>query len=105
MQRLLDEKPTANLRVIVVWEPVIFTDIAQPTNFALSLVTDGRAAQFWDHERALSHALGGDDDAIVWDYIAVYPAGARWIDEPPPPNFTGGTVLDVIDDVARAIAP
>jgi len=105
VQRLLDEKPQADLRVIVVWEPVIFTDITQPTRFALSLVKDGRAAQFWDHDHALSHAMGGDDDEVVWDYIAIYAAGVRWLEQPPSPRFAGGTVISVIDEAREALEP
>ena len=108
VQRLLARNPSVPLRVLVVWEPVIFSDIAPPTNFALARITDSRAVQFWDHGLTLSRAIRGgasdDDGVIVWDYVAVFPAGARWEAAPPDPLFSGGTVVDVIDEVERVVA-
>ena len=105
MQKVLEENPGARLRVIVVWEPVLLTDIAPPTTHALSRLSDARAAQLWDRGRALSRAMGGTDDDVLWDYVAIYPAGAKWDDAPPVSVFDGGPVVDVIDDVRRWLAP
>ena len=58
VQRLIGHDPAAKVRVLVVWEPVIFTDIAPPTNFALSRISDARAAQFWDAGHAMSRVMG-----------------------------------------------
>jgi hypothetical protein len=67
------------MRVFVIWEPVLFTDWGRPTGGALALIRDRRVAQFWDHDRVLSHALGEKDDhTIVWDWAGIYPAGSDW---------------------------
>src|SRR5262245_33195555 len=96
--------PQARVRVLVVWEPVLLTDVAPPTSHALNRVLDARAAQFWDAGRPLSRALGGTDDEIVWDRVAVYPAGSRWDESPPTGDFEASPVVDVIDEVRRPIS-
>ena len=102
MQQVLEEIPNAKIRILVVWEPVIFSDVAPPTTHALTRVSDSRAAQLWDRDRALSDAMGAGDD-VLWDYVAVYPPGARWGDTPPEPVFDGVPVVDAIDGVRRAL--
>lgn len=102
--------------MLVVWEPVIMSDIAPPTTRTLARIADPRAVQFWDNERLISQEIlrassvapdgagmgsGSDDGEIVWDYVAIHPAGGTWEDVPPAPEFEGGTVLDVIDEVRR----
>ena len=103
VQRLLEQHAAIPLRVLVVWEPVIFSDIAPPTNFALSRITDTRAAQFWDHDLALSRAMGGRDDEILWDFVALYTAAARWEGAPPEPVVSGGPVVHAIEEVGSAL--
>ena len=92
------------MTLLIVWEPVLLTDMAPPTSHALSRVVDRRAAQLWDPARTLSHEMRGGDDEVVWDFLAIYPPGARWEDRPPVSLFEGGPVVDVIDDVQRLLA-
>jgi hypothetical protein len=107
----MEETPLA---LLVVWEPVILTDVAPPTTGVLAKISDPRAIQYWDGSRALSGFLlrtardewraflEGEkvaEDSIVWDYVFVFPADSTWDDSLAPPDLAGGPVVAVIDDV------
>jgi hypothetical protein len=93
-----------DVRVFVVWEPVLPTDFAAPSTAALARIPDLRAAQYWDRERVLSHQLGEHNRrSVVWDYIAVYAPGARWGDAPPKPIYSDRPVRYVIGGARDAI--
>lgn len=84
----------ATVKVFVVWEPVLATDFTAPSTATLARVSDLRAAQFWDHERLLSHLLGEHDrSTVVWDYIAVFAPGTTWKDTPPTPIYSDRPVV------------
>lgn len=98
----LTEKPA---RIFVVWEPVLFTDWASPSTSTLGRISKGQVAQFWDKGRLVSHSMGEHDHrSIVWDHIAVYPAGAVWEDGPPQPLYSGGPVVRVLDEARAGVA-
>ena len=84
-----------SVRVFVVWEPVLITDWHAPGARAVGRVPDARVAQFWDPRRSLSQAIRRG--RVVWDYVAVFPAGERWGDAFPAPRFSGAPVVRVID--------
>ena len=42
--------------------------------------------------------------SVVWDYIAVYPAGSIWEESPPPALYHGSPVVRAIDAARAAIA-
>ena len=100
----MSEIPQARLQVIVVWEPVLWTDLAPPTTYALRRISDPRTAQFWDPSRLLSSRMAEARDDVVWDYVAIHPAGALWGSSPPPAEFDGAPVVEVIDEVRRRLA-
>ena len=102
--RLLKEIDNKDVRVFVVWEPVLATDLAAPSTAALARVPDLRVVQYWDRRRALSHLMGEHNRAsVVWDYIAVYAPGALWQDAPPKPVYSDHPVRDVIGGAKEAI--
>jgi hypothetical protein len=84
-----------SVRVFVVWEPVLITDWHAPGARAVGRVPDARVAQFWDPRRSLSQEIRRG--RVVWDYVAVFPAGERWGDAFPAPRFSGAPVVRVID--------
>ena len=45
-----------------------------------------------------------DRGSVVWDYVAVYPAGASWDKSPPQALYSGGPVVRVIDETRTALA-
>jgi len=101
---LLKEFGGKNIRVLVVWEPVLPTDWGAPSTAALKRLSDPRAVQFWDEGRLLSRAMGEHDkDSIVWDQILVYAADAVWDRIPPKPLWDGGPVLEVIEPARAAL--
>ena len=94
------------MRAFIVWEPVLPTDWAPPSTTALRRIPDGRAAQFWDKERLISHSMGEHDRrSVVWDYIAVYPRGAIWEEtRPPRALYHGGPVVRAAKPASAAVA-
>lgn len=44
-----------------------------------------------------------DHDSIVWDIAAVYQRGRLWEQAPPEPSYSGGAVIDVIEETKAAI--
>ncbi len=93
MADVLRQHPSRNLRVFVVWEPVLDTDWGTPAQALTGNLADARAAHFWDRHRRLSALYGGVPglDAlatlekvgfrmkdVVWDTALLYPPGVRW---------------------------
>lgn len=104
MERILGEFAGKQVRVFVIWEPVLMTDWSSPSTAALRRVSDLRAVQFWDKSRLISRAMGErDGHGIVWDHIAIYTAGEVWADAPPRPIYDGGPVVRVIEPARAAL--
>ncbi len=98
------EVATKPVRIFVVWEPVLCTDWSSPSTATLGRISNMRAAQFWDKKRLVSHSMGERDrGSVVWDYIAVYSAGAAWEERPPQPLFDGGPVVRVLHEARAAL--
>ena len=118
LQDMLDGLEGKGLRLLVVWEPVIFTDLAPPTTGVLARIADARAVQYWDRSRLLSSFLvkssppgppdgtheALEEDSIVWDHVMIFPPGARWSEGLPTPDYAGGPVIAVIDEVRRRLS-
>lgn len=119
VQELLEEMPDADLQVLVVWEPVLWSDLAPPLTAVLSQMPDARVIQYWDPHRTLSEDIvravrGGETelpcvdsvaaDTIVWDVVATFPPGARWDAHPPAPTFCGYPVVYEIDQLRTHLA-
>jgi hypothetical protein len=117
--QLLDDFAGEPLAVLVVWEPVVFTDIAPPTSAVLALIDDPRAAQYWDRDRVLSaevlravradpSAYGLDEppaeDTIVWDVVAVFGDEPGGRDGFPVPSYFGNPVVRVVGETRAALA-
>ena len=103
-QKLLEEQHGNNVRVFVIWEPVLPSDLFAPSTSTLHRISDPRASQYWDKPRLVSHLMGETDhDSIVWDIVAVYEPGKLWDHKPPEPAYSGGAVVEVIDDTRTAI--
>lgn len=93
--------------MFVVWEPVIPTDWSPPSTLVLERIPDPRVRQYWDAKRTLSRLMGedpGNRKTIVWDYVALYPPGARWTDKPPQPSYSGRPVVEVAAALEQALA-
>jgi len=104
IEKLLDEHAGSEIRVLVVWEPVLPTDIRAPSTWTLGRIPDARVIQDWDKDRLLSQAMGEHDRrSLVWDYIGIYEPGTMWETGPPKPVFEGRPVVRVIGDARKAL--
>jgi hypothetical protein len=105
--------PNAKVKVFVIWEPIVFSDLTLPADSVLQRVTDARAAQYYDSDHLVSKALQAQmlahgvtgreylvKDKFVWDTIAVYAPGARWENGGSKPDFVGAPVAYVSDRLA-----
>jgi len=103
-QKLLDEQRDQDIKVFVIWEPVLPTDLASPSTRTLARISDPKASQYWDKERLISRSLGEtDNNSIVWDYVAVHQPGKLWDKAPPEPIYSSVPVVEVIDETREAI--
>jgi hypothetical protein len=104
MGQLLREINSQDVRVFVVWEPVLPTDFVAPSTAALARIPDARVAQYWDRKRALSHLLGERNrSTVVWDHIAVYPPRTLWQDTLPKPIYSDNPVRDGMSGAKESI--
>jgi hypothetical protein len=104
LEALLESQPDSHLRVFVIWEPVLATDLSAPSTIALRRIHDSRVKQYWDQNRVLSHAMGEHDrPSVVWDYVAVYKPAQIWTAAPPQPEFTGRPVVRFIEGTRTAL--
>ena len=101
-EQLLREINSLDVRVFVIWEPVLPTDLAAPSTMTLERIADTRASQYWDKEHLVSKSIG-ETDGVVWDYVAVYPQGKLWEKGPPEPIYSHAPVVRAIDETREAI--
>ena len=104
--QILQRYRDANLRVYVVWLPVMPLD----ARFDVAdLLVDPRTTHYWDNEQQVSHALGaayyGSPGQLVWDAFFVFGPDARWNDGPPHPLETGGPVVEHMPTLRSVLSP
>jgi hypothetical protein len=112
----LRRHPDLPVRVFVVWQPMLPTDWAPPTTFAMNRIPDRRAQQYWDPNHVVAKKLAADRRApqpaedccersgVLWDLVAVYPRGPLWEGRMPVATVFNGPVVDVAPDVESALA-
>jgi hypothetical protein len=100
-QKLLEEQREETIRVFVIWEPVLPTDLAAPSTMTLKRINDPRASQYYDKDHLVSKSIGEGD--LVWDYVAVYPEGKLWEKGPPEPIYSHAPVVRAIDETRDVI--
>jgi len=107
--------PNAPVTVFAVWQPMLPTDMSQPTTGTLARLSDRRVRQFYDSDHLFAKRL--EEDArppqpvpdcctrkgVFWDLMAIYPPGAEWTDTMPVAPFFNGTVVDVTDGLEKAL--
>lgn len=108
LTKVLATQKDPRLKVFVVWERVLSSDIAAPGTGILSLSPDARTSQYWDPARLLSHALGereGEKRSIIWDWIALYPPGVTWEETAPPVMvFVDRPVVQAVQGLRKKLA-
>ena len=104
IEKILKEEHDPKIRVFVVWEPVLPTDLGAPSTVTLSRVSDLRASQYWDKGHLISRSLGERDRrSVIWDYVAVYPPGALWDKAPPQPLYSHAPVVRSVEGTKDAL--
>jgi len=104
IEKILEEERNPNIRVFVVWEPVLPTDLGAPSTATLRRVSDPRASQYWDKGHLISRLLGEQDrTSVVWDYVAVYQPGTLWDKAPPRPLYSHDPVVRSVEGTKGAI--
>jgi hypothetical protein len=105
LEKILKEQPDPRIRVFVLWEPVLPTDLGAPSTFTLKRVSDLRASQYWDKEHLVSRLLGERDrSSVVWDYVAVYEPGKLWDQAPPEPVYSNVPVIKGVAGAREAVS-
>jgi len=111
----LRRHPDLPVRVYVVWQPMLPTDWAPPTTFAMNRIPDHRAQQYWDPAHVVARKLAADRRApqpteecceqsgVLWDLAAVYPPGASWNGQMPPATVFNGPVTDIAPAIESAL--
>ena len=101
----MQSEQNKDIRVFVVWEPVLLTDWLAPSTATLKRLADGRAQQYWDRGRLFSKVLGEKNrKSIVWDRVMVYGRGAIWTETAPPsPVLSVGPVVHEVEPLVAGL--
>ena len=88
-QQILDLLPSDDLRIYIVWTPVLQEDDRSKAAEATALVADKRVTHFWDADKSLGLALGRTvqlprDRTLGWDVYFVFDRGVKWAEVQPP---------------------
>ena len=104
IEKLLDGQRDPRIRVFVIWEPVLPTDLAAPSTATLRRASDTRVSQYWDKEHLVSRVMGERDrSSVVWDDVAVFQPGELWDQAPPQPMFSKKPVIRGVEGAKDAV--
>jgi hypothetical protein len=88
------ERGGPDLRVYLVWVPILFGDGPESADSSSRPYRDPRVRQFFDDKGALADLMGKKLDlpklrhgGRAWDVYLLYPPGARWTPDAPAPAF------------------
>jgi hypothetical protein len=104
---VLERYPNANLRVYVVWMPMLVTDSRGA--WSSKLLADPRVRHYWDGERkfgtflARENAGGLGYAGVVWDAYFLFGPDALWLSMPAPVMASGSDVIDHTAALQRAL--
>ena len=103
------------MTVFAVWQPMLPTDLTQPTTGTLARLSDRRVRQFYDDDHVLAARMKADarspqpvqdcciQKGILWDLMAIYAPGEKWTEKMPLAKFFNGPVVDVTDGLTKAL--
>ena len=91
---VLDRVHSADLRVYLVWLPMLGSDTRDAALHSATLVPDGRSSHYWDSDMSLARSLGealripprkqgAAGTGAAWDVYLAYPRGVTWTTAPP----------------------
>jgi hypothetical protein len=80
-----------DVKVHIIWTPVLAKDSYAAAVAVRDLIPDPRATHYWDADRSLglsytkSVMLPEDNNELAWDVYFIYEQGTRWRGSPPVP--------------------
>lgn len=88
-EKILNVLPSDQLRLYVVWTPVLREDNRAAAVEAMTLVSGERVTQFWDADKSLGLTFGNvvdlpRDRTLGWDVYFVFKRDLEWDGEQPP---------------------
>ena len=90
VQQLLYEFEDEDFEVYVVWEPILRTDKREVAVKATTFIPDSRAKHYWVDDHSVGNlfkdAIGLENEP-AWDVYLLYPAGTKWGESPPVPEY------------------
>ena len=108
-EEILDKNTDAELKVYVVWEPMLPTDRFRRTR--ADLITDKRAVHFKDTERVSGIWYAENEKECpslgdaAWDAYYLYGKDAKWDEAPEPLVSCGATLIGKSEKLMEAITP
>jgi hypothetical protein len=87
---ILDRVSDPNLKVYVIWGPMLGGEVEEDAREATSLIPDPRAVHYWTGAHTLAELLRGTaglKEELAWDTFLLFPSRGRWGDLPPPPAY------------------
>jgi len=112
-EEVLKQEKSANLAVLLVWEPILASDWSRPTRPVLARIPDRRVVQFWDKDHLVAQQLAQQlstlqpsccrHEGILWDLVAVYPKGVQWGNSQP--TYVDGPVAKIKTELAKQVSP
>jgi hypothetical protein len=105
---ILDENPSNQIAVFVVWFAVLGPDA--PSEVVTSLLADERTVHYWDSDGEVSDFLSQHADQIglpgvklLWDAYLLFPPGAFWEEFPSPLAGWGAPVVSSVDELTAEL--
>jgi hypothetical protein len=105
---VLYRRTSADVRVYVVWLPMLATD--SRSEWDADVIPDPRVRHFWDPDRVVGTWFADENvgglgySGIVWDAFFVFEASARWAERPDPLTSSGAPVVEYQSEIERAVA-
>ena len=87
---MLAEILDPDLKVYVVWEPILQTDDVDSALRSSTFFPDSRVTQFWIEDRGMAEIFKPPLDlqvAPAWDVYLLYSPGHKWETDPPRPDY------------------
>lgn len=89
MRNILERNPDADVKVFLVWEPMLRTDNRDEAVKIAGELSDERVVQYWDEERITAHTWRDvlDISRYGWDVYMLYDETDIWSDMPTTPYY------------------
>jgi len=95
---ILEANPSADLRVYVVWLPILRKDSLSSAAVSRALMPDDRVIHLWNDDRSIGlwfkqNVTPEYRGKVLWDAYLLYDEKAKWVKIPEPMVGWGRTVI------------